>query len=284
MNENLQKLRKIVAKTFRRAKHWYLAYVIWQFAILLLAVVSIFTELSPNLSAMIAFVCVLAAEFIRWRSDCWKSEGERAKRKWEITDGLGTVLEGREIADWLAARPRNFLNDVSGDEIQGSLFDSGQPKGPRRAIENTQESAWWSRHLSRRMVIYLVFLLLFVLIIAFAGLTISIGTLKASNVQQSGATVQNIGGIICAVLVFVFSINLVRLLADFWGFSSESTDILRRCAELLRSPDITDRDALCVLHDYQTARNAAPLIPTLVWKCHGDHLREQWEQFRPKGK
>jgi hypothetical protein len=284
MDENLQKLRKIVAKTFRKAKRWYLAYVIWQLAILSLAVISIFSKLNPNLSAMIAFASVLVAEFIRWRSDFWKSEGERAKRKWEITDGLGTALDGKDIADWLAARSKNFLNDVSANEIQGSLFNSVQPVGPRRAVENTQESAWWSRHLSRRMVIYLVLLLVFVLIVAFVGLAVSISSLKATQVVQSGATVQNVGGIICVVLVCVFSINLVRLVADFLGFSSECTDILRRCGELLKSSGIEVRDAMCVLHDYQTARNAAPLMPTFVWKRHGDHLREQWEHFRPNEK
>jgi polyferredoxin len=282
MNENLQNLRKIVAKTFRKAKRWYLTYVSWQFAVLLFAVVSIFTELSPNFCALVAFLGVITSEFVRWRSDWWKSEGERAKRKWEISDGFGTALDGKEIADWLAARSKNFLNDVAADEIQGSLFDSILPEGPRRAIENTQESAWWTSHLCRRMVIYLVVVLISVLIIAFVGLTISIGALKPINVVQSAATVQNIGGIICAVLVFVFSINLVRLLADFWGFKLESTDILSRCEELLKSADITVVDSMRILHDYQTARNAAPLLPTFVWKRHGDHLREQWERFRPK--
>src|ERR1017187_8066354 len=51
MDENLQKLRKIVAKTFRKAKHWYLAYLIWEWIVLFFAVTSIFSEWSPNLSA-----------------------------------------------------------------------------------------------------------------------------------------------------------------------------------------------------------------------------------------
>jgi hypothetical protein len=233
---------------------------------------------------MIAFVGVLVAECIRWRSDYWKSEGERAKRKWEIADGLGTPLDSKDIADWLAAKPRHFLDDVADSEIQGSLFDSVLSAGPRRAVENVQESAWWSRHLSCKIVFYIGVFLGLIVIGAFFGLSISIGMLKATTVRQSGSFVQNIGGIICAALAFVFSINLVRLLADFLEFSTEATDTLRRCIELLKSAEITDRDALSVVHDYQTARNAAPLLPTFVWKRHGDHLREQWEEFRPKAK
>lgn len=282
MDDNLQKLQKIIAKTFRKAKRWYLAYILWQFIILAFAVSAIFIEINVNFSAFIAFLGVFATEFIRWRSDWWKSEGERAKRKWEITDGFGTDLIGKEIADWLAARSRNFLADVSDSEIRGSLFDSSKPPGPRRAVENTQESAWWSCHLSRRMAIYLILILLLVLASAFLGLTVCISMLRATKVAQSGAIVQNVGGIICVALVFVFSLNLVRLLAEFWGFWSASISILNRCSELLKLANISDREALSVAHDYQTARNSAPLLPTVVWKIHGAHLREQWENFKPK--
>src|SRR5205814_1573032 len=236
------------------------------------------------LSAMIAFLGVLSAECIRWRSDCWKTQGESAKRRWEMADGLGEMLDGQEIADWLAAKPKGFLTDVTPDEIQGSEFDSVEPSGPRRAVENTQESAWWSKHQSRRIVSYLGLFLALVIAATFTALSLSIAALKSANVQQSGATVQNVGGVLCSVLMFVFSVNLVRLLTDFWAFASEAEGILSRCSELLKSANTSDRDALSVMHDYQTARNSAPLIPTFIWKIHGSHLREQWKDFRPKAK
>jgi len=110
-----------------------------------------------------------------------------------------------------------------------------------------------------------------------------IGELKAANLQRSGAVVQNVGGIICAVLMFVFSVNLIRLLADFAAFASIAEDILRRTADLKR-PTVEERDALSLMHDYQTARNSAPLLPTFIWHLNGEHLREQWALFRPKGK
>src|ERR1051326_7280924 len=284
MNDDRHKLCKIIAKTFRKAKWWYLGYLVSQAAVLLFGVVSIFAQLNPNLSAMIAFLGVLSVECIRWRSDCWKTQGESAKRRWEMADALGETLDGKEIADWLAAKPKGFLTDISPNEIQGSEFDSIQPPGPRRAVENTQESAWWSKHQSRRMVNYLGFFLALVIVADFAALSLSIGALKSANVQQSGATAQNVGGVLCSVLIFVFSVNLVRLLTDFWAFGSEADRILSRCSQLLKSATTTDRDALSVMHDYQTARNSAPLIPTFIWKIHGSHLREQWKDFRPNEK
>jgi len=282
MTEDLLKLRKIISKTFRKAKRWYSAYLLFQFAVLIFAVISIFAELNPNLSAVIAFLAVLATETVRWRSDCWKSEGEAALRRWEKADGLGITVDRTDIADWLAAKPKGFLADVGDADVQGSEFDSGQTRGPLRLLKNTQESAWWSKHLSSRMVVYLGVILLLIVVAAFIALTFCIGSLKNTSAQPTVAVVQNIAGIICSVLVFVFSINLVRLLLEFWTFAREAKETLGRCAELLNRTELAERDALSVLHDYQTARNSAPLLPTFVWKFHCNHLREQWADFRPE--
>lgn len=282
MTNDLEKLRKINAKTFGKAKNWYFGFVISQFAVLAFAVTSIFTDINPKLNAAIVFLGVLITELVRWRSDSWKSQGESAKRKWEMANGFGVSVDGKDIADWLASKPRGLLSDVRADEIRGLDFDSGQPQGPRRAVENTEESAWWSKHQSRRIVVYLSLILVVVVVAAFVALAFTIGALKAANVTQSGSPVQTVAGIICSVLMFVFSINLVRLLVDFWSFASEAEDILRRCAALLKSPNISQGEALAVMHDYQTARNSTPLLPTFIWKFHGKHLREQWVNFRPK--
>ena len=64
----------------------------------------------------------------------------------------------------------------------------------------------------------------------------------------------------------------------------EAKDILGRCAVLLNSSTVTEFDAYSVAHDYRkTARNMVPLFTNrLVWKIHGNHLREQWQCFRQK--
>jgi hypothetical protein len=276
---NLSTLRKIMAKCFRKAKRRYAVYLLSQCVILVFAVVSILTEVNPNLSAVIAFIAVLATETIRWRSDCWKSEGETALRKLEAAEGLGVAVDSTFIADWLAAKPKGFLADVSTNDTAGSEFDSADIRGPIRVVKNTRESAWWSKHLSNRIVIYLSLILVVVVVGIFIALTISIGALNNTSVRHSATVVQNVGGILCSLLGFVFSINAIRLLLDFWTFAAEARDVLNRCGELLKRSDVTEREALSVLHDYQMARNSAPLLPTFVWKLHGNHLREQWSLF-----
>ena len=217
MNNNLHKLKKISAKTFRKAKRWYLGYILCQFGVLIFAVLSIFSDLGANKSAVIALLGVLATEFIRWRSDFWKSHGEWAKRKLEIADGLGISVDSKDIADWLAMQSKGFLDDVSNEETQGSEFDSAESPGAKRLVENTQESAWWSKHLSRRMVGYLVVILVLIVFTAISALTISISALKSADVKQSGVVVQNVGGIICSVLRWLFFSHQFNSFAGrFW--------------------------------------------------------------------
>ena len=237
--------------------------------------------MNPNLSALIAFLGVLATECVRWRSDIWKSGGESAKRKWEVADGLGIAVDGSYIADWLAAKPKGFLDDVPAVEIQGSEFDSNRPAGALRAVENTLESAWWSKHLSRRMVVYLSFILLVVVAAALIALTFSIAALKSEPFNRTEPLFRMLAAFFALCLCSSFPLRR-RLLADFLAFATEAKEILGRCTELVKSPSVTERDALAVMHDYQTARNSAPLLPTFVWKFHGKHLREQWAHFRPQ--
>lgn len=272
----------MAGKSFRLAKRWYLYYLLCQIGVLCFAVLAILTDIGPNRSAVITFVTVLAIEFLRWRSDYWKLEGEWAKQKWEAADGLGIMVDGREVSDWLAGHRKGFLDNVKDSELSGSIFASVEHTGPRRLVENTEESAWWSKHLSRRMVFVLAIVVFLALAAGFAALAVSISGLKGTHTTPSGAVVQSVGGIICAVLAFIFSINIIRLLLDFLTFASEAERILVYCAGLLKLGEIKEFDALSVMHDYHTARIVSPLLPTFAWTFWGDHLRTQWANFRPK--
>lgn len=279
--DDLGNIRKIAAKSLRKAKQWYLGYILCQGLILAFVIISIFYELNPNLIAVVTFIAVLLTESVRWRSEYWKFQGEWAKGRWELVDGLDVPINSKVVADWLADHSHGFLKNVKDQEMRGLDFTSTRPKGGKRLLENIQESAWWSKHESRRMAWFLGFVLILIIAGAFVALTLSIASLNAANVKQSGAMVQSIGGVICAVLMFIFSVNLIRLLAHYVSFALEADRVLIRCDELLSEPNISERDALLTLHDYQNARSAAPLLPTFIWRIHGKHLREQWANFRP---
>jgi hypothetical protein len=275
------RLKAIVAKTLRKAKRWYLGYVICQLAVLGFAILCVTIAVDTRLIAVIAFVLVLFTECVRWRSEFWKSEGEFAKRRWELADGFGAPIRDGSVADWLACRPADFLSDVSQDELRGSTFESSSPPGPRRIIENVEESAWWSKHESRLMAVYLGIFLVLLLLTIFVSLTFTIGALRNPITSHNREIVQNVGAIICAILAFVFSINIVRLFVSFLSFFRSTEAILARCHETLGHSEVDQREALLLMFDYQTARSNSPLLPTFLWKLHGHRLRREWHRYRP---
>jgi hypothetical protein len=132
------------------------------------------------------------------------------------------------------------------------------------------------------MVFYLAIILIFTVFTAIVALVFSIGTLNSDEVRQSGAAIHKVGGVICSVFIFICSINVFRLLADYSTFASDANEILIRCAALADSQNLTNQNACAVLHDYQTARCMAPLLPTFVWRLHRAHLSKHWQSFRPK--
>jgi ABC-type multidrug transport system fused ATPase/permease subunit len=282
MHNDIDRLKRIVAKTLRKAKQWYLWYVICQVIVLGLAVAAVLANFDPRVSAVLAFIAILGTECIRWRSDFWKSQGEFAKRRWEVADGLGETVDNVAVADWLAAKPHTFLDNVNERELAGSTFESTLPPGPDRVIENTEESAWWSKHESRLMIWYLSAALVVLLIGVFVALSISIGGLSDANAATTRVIAQNVGAVICAVLTFVFSISVVRLLASFVAFLVSAKTIAARCRDLLRTGSVDERTAVLLLFDYQTARDGAPLLPTFLWRIHGGHLRSEWRHYRSK--
>src|SRR5437016_14651858 len=127
MHNNIDRLKRIVAKTLRKAKQWYFGYVICQVVVLALAIAAVLANFDPRIIAVFAFVAILGTECIRWRSEFWKSQGEFAKRRWEIADGVGEAVDNVAVADWLAAKPHAFLDDVKSKELAGSTFGSNLP-------------------------------------------------------------------------------------------------------------------------------------------------------------
>jgi len=279
MNEDLLKLNKICGKAYRKAKNWYQRYVGCQIMALFFAISTFGFDYGAKISALITLFGVFASEFCRWRSDVWKSNSDWAKGRLEVVDGFGVSVDKEELRDWLADCPENFLDDVTDDEIRGSEFASKEPPGPRRAVENTRESAWWSKFLARKMILYLSLLLLFFLVGGFFALMICICELKSADAKQGLSVVQTVGCIICSVWAFILSINALRLIFDYFSFAREADEILHRCKMLLKSGNLSVQEASATMHDYQTARSARPLMPTFVWRWHKKHLNHLWKEF-----
>ena len=219
-------------------------------------------------------VLAVLSELSQWRSDILKGRAEQLKRKIEFHDGLGWPLSPADISDYLArlSKARRQAIEVA---IRENYFASTKDKSPGRAVENLQESSWWSKHLAGTM---LILCSIIVAILVSASLLV-LGL--AVSATHEIASLENTSRVVSAVLALVVSFGAIRLLNGYFAFARKSEQI-EEAAKTLTSGEGTpvESDVIKLIHDYQIARAAAPLIPDALWKAKRDGLNLLWDQYR----
>ena len=86
-----------------------------------------------------------------WRSDSVKGVADSLHRKLELEDSFGWSISNAELSDIIADAPFTEAALHSSQEHGAKFFASGLPVGSKRGLANLEESAWWTKHLSRTM-------------------------------------------------------------------------------------------------------------------------------------
>ena len=88
-----------------------------------------------------------------------------------------------------------------------------------------------------------------------------------------------IARIVITVVVFMFSAGYVRLAHGYYTLSMQADRIDGRAHNLLQA-DLTEIEAIKLLHDYQILRAIAPLLPSWLWKWREKELNALWQAHR----
>ena len=88
---------------------------------------------------------------------CWVSHGacmagcSRTSGNLEALNSFGWEISNREMSDLIARCSGSVKKRVKREVTEEPYFASKEEPGPKRAVENVMESAWWSKHLSESM-------------------------------------------------------------------------------------------------------------------------------------
>ena len=273
MAKTTQDLRQLDRELFELAKWWGGVALSCKIVGVLLGLAVILLGLQSKVVApLIAIVLVLVSEFCAWRAGHFAGIAAPLLAKLDWSDGFGWKISGKEIAELLLKVPGRFRQNFS-PEITEQYFASQEPAGPRRAIENVLESAWWSKHLAQKVGFRYQVITWVMVIFSFAVLVISIQTVQ--NFDQ----LASIGRTITAFVMWIFSFGVFKLAHSYSGFSSKAARIEERAEELLKA-EPTKEDAITLIYDYQMTRMIAPMIPTWAYNSMQDELNRLWKQFR----
>jgi hypothetical protein len=254
----------------RRARYAFFCKV-------LIFVVGILAILIPKIAPitpLFVLVLAIAAEFLSWQSDTYKGKAEAWLRKLDGLDSFDWEISNAELSDLLVQSPIKIDSLVMEEALQQAYFASQETQGTQRALENLQESAWWSKHLAERMWQYYAIATSLLFILSLIILLVSIYIFDDMKILSS------VGRIITSTLILVVSLNLSRSILNYHSFSLKSGKIEAAADSLLKSQVRQESEVIKLWNEYHLARSSAPIIPTWLWNRMRDRLNAAWTRYR----
>lgn len=275
-NNGLQKLRNLDRAFFDLAKVRYREALLIRLLIFIIGLTSVISNFMTTISPLFILILSGCSEFLIWKSNIWKSKADSLLGKLDFMDSLGWSISRSEISDLVVGTPDKIEKKLKIYNHFGDYFASVAPTGPKRAIENIQESAWWSKNLASQMMHVCIFTAIFIFLTSIFLLIFSIYTIKDFD------SLYNMARASISIIMLIFSFGFISISIGYYNFSKNSSDIENRAEQIIERNNISEIDAIKIIHSYQMARVKSPLIPTCIWKLKRNKLNQVWEQYRKK--
>jgi len=259
--------------------YWWIARIC-EAIVLVIGIATAIIEVSPILLFVFTSALTLAWFGSQWHSDNIKQKAQYYLRKYEYWNGFGWKPNEQELRDTHIQLPENVRRKVSQGAPPGDYFAASSVASPERAVENLEESSWWSKALAESA--YRIFLAVSGLLL-LSGIIILLVALQLETTSQAVDT--KIVRVVISIFVFAFSAAYLRTAIEYYHFSAFAARIEGEANRLLKqSNKPNDIQAITLLSHYHIERMASPLIPTFVWKMRRKTLNESWQKYQRENK
>jgi hypothetical protein len=266
-------IREFVGALFRRAKRWWIGSLACKVGSILVGALSVLLFPDLKSGAVFVFLIYIISEVSTWRSDYFKGTAEAVLRKLDFRDSFGWEISRAEIADLIMNCPASIRRRIPPPTGVDNYFASKEVPGAARAIENLQESAWWSKHVAKRMGHICLGTTILLVLLSVIVLLISVDTIRDFD------TLSSVGRVVTSALMLIFSLGLLRLTLGYYGFAKKAEQSDQQTLKLF-STGCDELGAVKAWHEYQVARASSPPIPSWLWKWINKDMNEAWEQYR----
>jgi hypothetical protein len=264
-------IRLINRNRFEHAKRlWAIANLV-RFATFVVGSGAVFLAKSPVYLPQILFLAIVTAELVQWRSDMIKSQSESVLRKLDLCRSFDIGISLTDRRDIVLSLPKALRNRLSDLEAADDYFTSSAAPGPRKAVENLVESAWYTKQQARMMVGVCCLLAVVIVGIALSALVVT------SHEVQSVTTRVNVSRVVTSWLLLIFSLGLFKHGWAYYKLAERSERTYNNGDHLL-GRELTEADALKQWYEYQIGRASSPLLPEWLWDLKQDDLNDAWRR------
>jgi hypothetical protein len=253
------------------AKRWLGGSLGVKLVAFILGLLSLLAHMPAEAIAMAVAILTIAAELAGYKSDSLKGDASLLRRRLDFLDALGWSISSPEYSDLLVRRDSLLVGRTNASMAE-KYFTSTLAQGPARAVENTMESAWWSKHLSQKMTticLCLTFLALAVsLVVLFVGLW---------GAQDAEARIL-VSRVATSLLSFVLSFGMIKLTMSYWQFSQKAAKSEQAALNMLNRTSTIE--AVKLMQEYDLVRAVGPMIPDWLWVRYRPAFNQLWEELR----
>lgn len=253
---------------------WYLAVGI-EIGAGILAVVAGLAAFSDKLNiilAVVGFLLFASAYYLKIRFESVYDNAETMRRQSVLADALGWPISRTQFSEWRQLAGKKILQKFEAQKPDPNYYATNQTTGPRRLLEMTQESAFWTRHLYTYLkswvwAAFIIFIGFFFLVITFA----------ASNVVQS-STALKIVYAVYLLLPLVLSLDMLK-----WGLRLENLigsikQIGSDLEVLEHEQDLPESKVLRLVSEYNCQVVAGFPVPNWFFMRHHDEIDALWKK------
>jgi hypothetical protein len=272
-----QNLRTACNYLFKVGKRWW--GVSWWLKIITF-LVGLGAVFLPNTSVYIPIAIVVVSfvsEAFNVNSSNYRSQAESLSRKIDFRNSFGWKIKDIEIADVMMLLPGSFQN-ISTTEEDDIYFTSKEELGWRRAMQNLQESAWYTKNLAKKMKAYCFVLTVAIPSICIVSLLI---TLLYVNVTEQQTFIARIT---TASLLLVVSSGLIQFTKNYDNLYKKAEAAENQASKLLESTNDETLSSIKAFNEYHLAKASAPPIPDWLWDRNEKKLNANWKKFVAKNR
>lgn len=211
----------------------------------------------------------------------WNDQADGLLRLLDIADGLGIPITARERADALADVSDNAIRLAGFRPVPKEYFASQTPPSPRRLVENTRESAWWSTRIGKSAE---TMQKLWVSVFGILGvIVLGVSALRPAVPDQGITGFLTTPAFVIAVLLFLFTSGPFKRIGEYRAFHEAAKDVDARAERLLDATEITEAKARQLAAEYHLARKGSPLLPGFLWSLRQRKLNRLWSDVAREG-
>lgn len=269
--EQLNQLSRLIFDN--AASRWYFAMGI-ELCAGVLGIVATFLPLSEDWKlglAIVGFLLLGWAYYLRLRFEDMYDTAETMRRQSVLTESLGWAIGKTQFSIWRQKAGKKILEAFKIQPRNKDYYVTKQRGGPRRLLEITIESAFWTRHLYKKLqqIAWISFF-------AATAISIILISVSATKIVPDSTKIQ----IVYAVYLFlplVLSVDLFGWALRLGRLANSICEVEEGLEKLMEQKRVTEPEVMRLISEYNCQVSYGFPIPSALFKAWHDEIQELWE-------